>query len=183
MGLSKRIAEMNGVINLPAVSSLLGEMASYAAMLEGLVEAQIATSNEISEGVVEPGRQALYAAIVLQAEVYPKILNWMRELCGGGVIQLPSSYLDFKNPEIRSDIDRYIKSPEYNSEEKVKLLKLAWDIIGSEFAGRHEQYEKFYAGPPFVAKSRMYQAYDFKGGDDLVKSALDGYNLEGVNRK
>ena len=183
MGLSKRIAEMNGVINLPAVSSLLGEMASYAAMLERLVEAQIATSNEISEGVVEPGRQALYAAIVLQAEVYPKILNWMRELCGGGVIQLPSSYLDFKNPEIRSDIDRYIKSPEYNSEEKVKLLKLAWDIIGSEFAGRHEQYEKFYAGPPFVAKSRMYQAYDFKGGDDLVKSALDGYNLEGVNRK
>ena len=69
------------------------------------------------------------------------------------------------------------------SEEKVKFLKLAWDIIGSEFAGRHEQYEKFYAGPPFVAKSRMYQAYDFKGGDDLVKSALDGYNLEGVNRK
>jgi 4-hydroxyphenylacetate 3-monooxygenase len=182
MGLAKRIADMNGVAAIPAVQTLLGDMASYAAMLEGLVDAQIATCTTNANGFVEPGRQALYAAIVLQAEVYPKMLNLMRELCGGGVIQLPSSVLDFDNPEIRADIDRYTQSPGYSGEERVKLMKLAWDLIGSEFAGRHDQYEKFYAGPPFVVKTRMYQAYDFDKSARLVDAALAGYDRKGRHR-
>lgn len=179
MGLAKRIAEMNGVAAIPAVQTLIGDMASYAAMLEGLVDAQIATCTTNANGIVEPGRQALYAALVLQAEVYPKMLNLMRELCGGGVIQLPSSVADFGNPEIRADIERYNQSPGYGGEARVKLMKLAWDLIGSEFAGRHDQYEKFYAGPPFVVKTRMYQAYDFDKSQALVDAALAGYDLTG----
>ncbi len=179
MGLAKRIAEMNGVAAIPAVQTLIGDMASYAAMLEGLVDAQIATCTTNTNGIVEPGRQALYAAIVLQAEVYPRMLNLMRELCGGGVIQLPSNVADFANPEIRADIDRYNQSPGYDGEERVKLMKLAWDLIGSEFAGRHDQYEKFYAGPPFVVKTRMYQAYNFDKSQTLVDAALAGYDLGG----
>ncbi len=182
MGLAKRIADMNGVATIPAVQTLLGDMASYAAMLEGLVDAQIATCTTNENGFVEPGRQALYSAIVLQAEVYPKMLNLMRELCGGGVIQLPSSARDFENPDIRADIDRYNQSPGYSSEERVKLMKLAWDLIGSEFAGRHDQYEKFYAGPPFVVRSRMYQAYNFDKSRGLVDAALAGYDLSGRRR-
>ena len=29
-------------------------------------------------------------------------------------------------------------------------IRLAWDYLGSDFAGRHSQYERFYAGPQFV---------------------------------
>ncbi len=31
---------------------------------------------------------------------------------------------------------------------RVKLLKLLWDALGSEFGSRHLQYEMFYAGEP-----------------------------------
>lgn len=179
MGLAERIAEMNGVVALPAVRTLLGEMASYAAMMEGLVDAQIATCTTNDGGYVEPGRQALYAAIVLQSEAYPRMLDLMRELCGGGVVQLPSSVADFANPESRADIERYIQSPGYEGEARVKLMKMAWDLIGSEFAGRQEQYEKFYAGPPFVVKTRMFQQYDFDRSQALVDAALAGYDLGG----
>ncbi|MEE2746301.1 MAG: 4-hydroxyphenylacetate 3-hydroxylase C-terminal domain-containing protein, partial [Pseudomonadota bacterium] len=178
MGLGQRISDMNGVSNIPSVQMLLGEMGSYAAMMEGLVDAQIATCDEVNGGYVEPGRQALYAAIVLQSEVYPKLLNSLRELCGGGLIQLPSSILDFSNPESRKDIERYICSPGYPADERVKLMKLTWDLIGSEFAGRQEQYEKFYAGPPFVTKTRMNMQYDFEKSSKLVDAALAGYGLE-----
>ena len=27
------------------------------------------------------------------------------------------------------------------------MMRLVWDLIGSEFGSRHEQYEKFYGGP------------------------------------
>ena len=58
-------------------------------------------------------------------------------------------------------------------------MKLAWDLIGSEFAGRQEQYEKFYAGTPFVVKTRMSMQYDYDKSCELVDAALAGYGLDG----
>ena len=179
MGLAKRITEMNGVNKLPAVKGILGEMSSYAAMVEGLLDAQISNCSIIGKEFVEPARQPLYAAIALQSEVYPKLLNLLRELCGGGLIQLPSSSTDFKNPQIKIDIDRYIQSPGYPADERVKLMKLTWDLVGSEFAGRQEQYERFYAGPPFATKTRMESEYNFAEGERLVDDVLATYDIEG----
>ena len=51
-------------------------------------------------------------------------------------------------------------------------------MIGSEFAGRQEQYEMFYAGPPFVEKKRMAMEYNFEKSDQLVDAVLAGYDLE-----
>ena len=34
----------------------------------------------------------------------------------------------------------------YSAVERVKLMKLMWDAIGTEFGGRHELYERNYFG-------------------------------------
>ena len=59
-----------------------------------------------------------------------------------------------------------MQSPGMPAKERVQLLKLAWDLVGSEFAGRHQQYEMFYAGAPFVVKMRMFRNYDFDRAGD-----------------
>jgi len=63
-----------------------------------------------------------------------------------------STVKDFDNPEIAADLERYIASPGFPSRARTAILKLVWDLIGSEFAGRHEQYEKFYGGASFLIK-------------------------------
>jgi 4-hydroxyphenylacetate 3-monooxygenase len=63
------------------------------------------------------------------------------------------------------------------SEERVKLFKLAWDLVGSEFAGRHHQYELFYAGAPYVAKGYSYRYYGYEEPVELVESFLKTYSL------
>jgi hypothetical protein len=40
----------------------------------------------------------------------------------------------------------------------MKLLNLAWDLLGSDFAGRTCSTRKFYAGPGFVMNSYSYGA-------------------------
>ena len=60
-------------------------------------------------------------------------------------------------------------------------MKLTWDLVGSEFAGRQEQYERFYAGPPFATKTRMESEYNFAEGERLVDDVLATYDLEGRN--
>jgi 4-hydroxyphenylacetate 3-monooxygenase len=52
----------------------------------------------------------------------------------------------------------------------MKLFKLAWDLLGSDFAGRHMQYEKFYAGPGFVMNSYSYGTAPW----DAWASTVDG---------
>ena len=93
-----------------------------------------------------PNPTYLYANNWLQATYYQTMVTYLRELSGGGLLQVPSSYRDYLNPEIAADLERFVRSPGLKSVERVKLYKLAWDLVGSEFAGRHQQYELFYAG-------------------------------------
>jgi 4-hydroxyphenylacetate 3-monooxygenase len=174
-GLAMRVAQMNGTDKFPPVRGTLGELAAHASMVSGLVYAQEQNCELDEFGVAWPGRAECYAAMTLQSDFYPKLLHMVRDLCGGGVIQLPSSAADFAHPEARADLERYVQSPGHPSIERVKLLKLVWDLVGSEFASRHHQYEMFYAGAPFLVRSRMSQAYDFDLAGALVDRALAGY--------
>jgi 4-hydroxyphenylacetate 3-monooxygenase len=170
---------MNGVWEMPPVQAQVADISVQAAMYEGLLDAQIAKALPNRNGVFVPDPQTHYAAMSLQSRIYPEILNILRELAGGGIIQLPSDVRDFGAGPAGDDIRRYIQSPDVPAEERVKLLKLAWDAVGSEFAGRHEQYEKFYAGAPFIVKNRFMWNYDFSTCEALVDKALSGYDMAG----
>jgi 4-hydroxyphenylacetate 3-monooxygenase len=177
-GLAHRLAEANGVDRLPSVQSMLGELASYSSMAGGLVTASEAECIEDPRGFVYPSPTYIYANGWLQATYYGTMLNILRELTGAGFLQVPSSYRDFHNAEIAPDLERFIRSPGLTSVERTKLFKLAWDLVGSEFGGRHAQYELFYAGSRSMTTSlRTYRAYDFAGARALVERCLAGYDL------
>ena len=138
VGVARRIAETNGTVDMPPVRSALGLLAAQATMVEGLVSGMEAQGEQRGPYFV-PSRQLLYAAQVVTQELYPQFINAVRELAGGGTIMLPSSAADFGNAEIRRIIERTILSPATDSEGRVRLFRLAWDAIGSEFASRHVQ--------------------------------------------
>ncbi len=177
-GVALRVAQMNGVDKLPPVRGALGELAAHAAMVSGLVAAQEQNCEVDDHGVAWPGRAECFALMTLASEFYPRLITIVRDLCGGGVIQLPSSVRDFDNEQARADFDRFVQSPGYSSEQRVKLMKLAWDLIGSEFAGRHQQYEMFYAGAPFLVRSRMANVFDFARAGSTVDRLLGTYGLD-----
>jgi 4-hydroxyphenylacetate 3-monooxygenase len=181
IGLAQRVTTMNGSAVQPAVQGKIGELAMYAATYEGLLDAQIETAKPNRHGVYVPNPQPHYAAMNLQSWIYPLMLDIIRELSGGGMIQLPASVSDLMHPEIGIDVRRYIQSPDFPAEARVRLLKLCWDAIGSEFASRHHQYEKFYAGAPFIVRSHMLRHYDFEKSNALLDKALSGYGPEGRN--
>ncbi len=57
-------------------------------------------------------------------------------------------------------------------------MKLAWDAVGSEFAGRHTQYEMFYAGAQFVTRAHSFRTYDWDKAASLVSTVSDRYDLD-----
>jgi 4-hydroxyphenylacetate 3-monooxygenase len=176
-GLARRIAETNGVIDFPQVKETLGSLAAYSTMVDALVHA-MEVKGRMRGAYFVPDGHTLYSAQVLTQQLYAQVMIGMRELAGGGLIMLPSSVLDFANPELRELIGKTQQSPAASSEGRVKFFKLAWDAVGSEFASRHTQYEMFYAGAPFVTKGHSFRTFDWDRGAQLVDSLLDSYSLE-----
>jgi 4-hydroxyphenylacetate 3-monooxygenase len=65
----------------------------------------------------------------------------------------------------------------------VKLMKLMWDAIGTEFGGRHELYERNYFGShesirfeTLMAAEATGQAAKYKG---FAEECMAEYNLDG----
>ncbi|CAM5204029.1 Anthranilate 3-monooxygenase oxygenase component [Castellaniella defragrans] len=173
LGLTQRLNELTGNAGKPPVQIQMGEMAALATIVDSMIIAQEAKATIDANGVVWPDKASLYAVMALQSEINPRVIDIARELSGGAMIMLPSSDQDYENPEIAADLDRYIASNGASSKERVALLKMAWDMIGTEFAGRHQQYEKFYGGASFLIKQNMYRAFDFGRATALVDHALN----------
>jgi len=176
LGLARRIAETNGIIEFPAVVETLGQMAAEVSMVESLVEAMEFSGTQKGEYFV-PSSSRLYASNVLTQQLYPKFVNSIRELSGGGLIMVPSSANDFSNEEIANLISNTQKSPATDSKGRVKLFKLAWDAIGSEFGSRHLQYEMFYSGANMVTRGHSYRNYNWQRSLNMVDQFMAGYDL------
>src|SRR5262249_35467398 len=145
VGIARRIAETNGVINFPQVREALGALAAQNAMVDALVHA-MEVKGRMHGRYFIPDAHTLYAAQVLTQQLFAQVITTLRDLAGGGLIMLPSSIRDFADGELRGLIAKTQQSPVASSEGRVKFFKLAWDAVGSEFASRHTQYEMFYAG-------------------------------------
>jgi 4-hydroxyphenylacetate 3-monooxygenase len=48
-------------------------------------------------------------------------------------------------------------------------------MVGSEFAGRHQQYEKFYAGASFIVRNHSYRETDWGSFNAIVDNLVAGY--------
>ena len=177
VGVARRIAEINGTTGFPQVRDTLGELAAEVGMVEAMVEAMEVRGGMAGEYYV-PHRHTLYAAQVITQRLYGKVVTNLRELAGGGLIMQPSSVRDFANPELAALIEATQQSPAAGARDKVKFYRLAWDVIGSEYASRHEQYELFYAGAPFVTRAHSFRTFDWDGAAGLVDNMLDSYRLE-----
>ena len=178
LGLASKIAEINGIIAIPAVREILGQMAAEASMVEGLVESMEISGSHYGKYFVPNGRR-LYSAMVLTQQLYPKFTNQIRELAGGGMIMLPSSANDFANPEIAELIRKTQHSGATDSLGRVKFFKLAWDAVGSEFGSRHLQYEMFYAGAQMVTRGHAFRTCDWERATGMVDQFMSTYGLPG----
>ena len=179
VGLAHQVTEAIGTTNMPQVREQLGSLAASAGMVEAMLAGMEASGGMRGEFYV-PDRHQLYAAHAVTQELYPRLINLIRDLAGGALIMLPSSFRDWANPELVPILHRTQRSPNFSSQDKVKLLKAAWDAIGSEFASRHTQYEMFYAGARFVTTGHSYRTFNWSAARGMVDQLMSTYDLDEV---
>ena len=174
-GLCLKLAELHRSEGNPAVQAQLGgEIAALCASFDALVHAA-ARFPLVRDGWARPHPQYIYAGMSLQRRLIVDLMRSVRELAGGAFQAVPSSEQSFLSEETREDTERYYRSSTASAHERVKLLKLIWDFVGTEFAGRQLQYEMFYSAAQPVVNTRMFRSYDWAAAKALVDRCLGEY--------
>ncbi len=91
---------------------------------------------------------------------------------------------DFQSPALRPYLDKYLRGSDgTNAVERIKLMKLLWDAVGTEFGGRHELYERNYAGAAETIRiitcrwpRRAARPQQFRG---FAEQCMAEYDLDG----
>jgi 4-hydroxyphenylacetate 3-monooxygenase len=177
VGLCSRIAQATGAIEVPVVKETLGRMAALEATLSGMIHGQIEAAEDWPKGHMTFNRRMMYAALNWCTENHSAIIDQLRELSGGGVFQMPASVDVMHDPELKKMFEMYWQTPQLPALERMKLFKLVWDMVGSEFAGRQQQYEKFYAGASFIIRNHSYREAPWEMFHAVVDGLMGGYDV------
>jgi len=152
-------------------------MASIEGTIAGMVNGQINAFESWPEGHACFNRRMMYAALEWSTQNYSQFIDVLRELCGGGVFQMPADISVMHDESLARYFTQYFQTPQSDAVTRMKLFKLAWDLVGSEFAGRHLQYEKFYAGASFIVRSHAFRECPWKEFDDIVDGLMASYDV------
>lgn len=177
VGLCSKVAQATGAIEVPAVKEVLGKMAALEATLSGMIYGQIEAAEEWPEGYITFNRRIMYAALNWCTESYSAIIDQLRELSGGGVFQMPASIDVMHDADARGKFETYFQTPQLAAVDRMKLFKLVWEMVGSEFAGRQQQYEKFYAGASFIVRNHNYREAPWAMFDGVVDELTGSYDI------
>jgi 4-hydroxyphenylacetate 3-monooxygenase len=176
LGVAGKIVEMNNVGQVPMVQFTLGRLAAMQATLEGLIMGQINCGEAQAAGFHTVNRRYVYAALHWCTTNHSEICDTVRELMGAGVFQMPADVSVLADPQLRQSFETYWSAPGQTATERMKLTKLAWDLLGSDFAGRHMQYETFYAGPGFVMNGYSHLAAPWAEWTGQVDKLMGSYD-------
>ena len=102
---------------------------------------------------------------------------------GGGIFQMPADVTVMHEPKLRAMFETYWQTPQLAALDRMKLYKLAWDLIGSEFAGRHTQYEKFYAGASFIVRNHNFREAPWDDFHAAVDGLMASYEYPGESKE
>ena len=183
-GLLLKAADATGAKDLRSAQVQIGEVITWRNLFWGLTDAMARTPDPWIGGTVLPNLEYATAYRVLATVAYPRIKEIIEQTVSSGLIYLNSHAADFNSPELRPHLDKFLRgSNGYDAMDRVKTLKLLWDAIGSEFGGRHELYERNYAGNYENIRLENLLLSIASGRADQLKAFVDQcmseYDLDG----
>ena len=179
-----KAVEMTGTKDFRGVQAQIGEVMAWRNMIWSLTEAMAAKPEPWVDGTVLPSLEAASAYRVLGGVVYPRVKEIIEQTVASGLIYVNSHSSDWKNADVRPMMDRFMRgSNGHSAEQRAKVMKLLWDAVGTEFGGRHELYERNYAGSAEAVRVEMNTIMTVLGKVDEMKGLADTcmseYDLNG----
>jgi 4-hydroxyphenylacetate 3-monooxygenase len=183
-GLLLKAVEATGTKDFRGIQSRIGEVIAWRNLFWAITDAMARTPQPWVGGALQPNLDYGLIYRWFMTLGYPRVKEIIQQDVGSGLIFLNSNAVDLQTPEIRPYLDKYVRgSNGYEAVDRIKLMKLLWDSIGTEFGGRHELYERNYSGNHEAVRVEMMMAQMMSGQLDQYKAfaeqCMAEYDLDG----
>jgi 4-hydroxyphenylacetate 3-monooxygenase len=183
-GLLLKAVDAVGSSETRNVQASVGEAIAWRNLFWGLSDAMARTPVPWVGASVLPNPEYGQAYRVFSTVAYPRVKELTESILASGLIYLNSHAVDFRTPALRPYLDKYLRGSDgTGAVERIKLMKLLWDAMGTEFGGRHELYERNYAGAAETIRLITWQmaqasgdAQRFRG---FAEQCMAEYDLDG----
>ena len=138
VGLFVKAIATNGTDSFRGVQAALGEILAWRNLIWAMTTAMCLDPEPAPGGTVVPKAEYATTLKVFASECWPTVRQLFEKHLAGSLLVAPSSYKDLQNSDLRPLIDRFYRGSSGTAEERVKLFKLIWDAIGTEFGARHD---------------------------------------------
>jgi len=183
-GLLMKALDATGAGGFRGVQTRVGEVIGWRNLFWSLSDAMVNNPEPWIGDTVTPKLEYGLTYRMFAMQGYPRIKEIIEQDVASGLIYLPSSAADFQNPDVRPYLDKYVRGSDgITAVDRVKVMKALWDSIGSEFGGRHELYERNYAGNHENVKAELLFAAEGRGDVASMKGFaeqfMSEYDLDG----
>jgi aromatic ring hydroxylase len=150
-GICLLMTEYLNTWQFPQVQDAISDVIEYAEAMRTFVIAAEADCTISQEGMAMPNPMVMSVGKLYAVKNYARILEVVRELSGQGIIMAPS-LADVENSSIGPLLKPYYSAFGVDSEQRIKLFHIAWDMACDSFAGRQQLFELFNAGGISVSR-------------------------------
>jgi len=182
-GLLAKGLAANGTDDFRGVQASLGEVVAWRNLIWALTTAMCLDPQAGPGNSAIPKLEHASTLRLFSTLAWPRVKEIFETILGGAPIVTPSSHKDLENPELRPLLDRYYRGSDSSAEQRIKLFKLIWDAIGTEFGGRHEIYERNYSGNNEQMRLDVLTFAKQRGIMDqcekLAEQCMSDYDLKG----
>jgi 4-hydroxyphenylacetate 3-monooxygenase len=183
-GLLAKALDITGTRDFRGVQTRLGEVLAWRNLFWALSDASARNPVPWTNGAVLPNPQYGLAYRWFMQIGYPRVMEIIQQDVASGLIYVNSGAEDFANPDLRPYLDRYLRgSNGADATQRVKVMKLLWDAVGTEFGGRHELYERNFSGNHEDTRVSLLSAQIASGlvagYEAFADQCLGEYDLDG----
>ncbi|MEZ5101805.1 MAG: 4-hydroxyphenylacetate 3-hydroxylase family protein [Thermoleophilia bacterium] len=182
-GLIAQALEANGTQGFRGVQAQLGELMGWGSLMWALTTSLALDPQDGPGGMKIPKLENAVLVRLFGSMAWPKVEEVVAQTLGGSPLVAPSSAKDLQNEELRPLIDRFYRGSSGSAHDRVKLFKLVWDAVGTEFGARHTLYERNYGGSHEQVRLDVLNFARRRGRLDemqeLVRRCMAEYDLDG----
>jgi 4-hydroxyphenylacetate 3-monooxygenase len=184
VGIIAKALRATGAEEFRGNQAMLGEVIAWRNLFWAISDAMAMHPVPWVGDTVLPNAQSGASYRVFAGDAYGRVKEIVEKIVASALIYLPSSAKDFDNPEIDKYLARYVRgSHGIGYRERIKIMKLLWDAIGTEFGARHELYEMNYAGSHELIRLFGLQQAQASGSlkemEALVDKCMADYDEDG----
>ena len=179
LAIASLMTRATGARDIPAVRDTLGRLAAMEAGYNTMIDGQIEAYQPVDHGFVLYNRRYLYAAIHWAMENHSVLIDILRELMGGGQFQFPASIDVIGDPALADLFNNFWTAGKDSASDRMKLFRLAWDLVGSDHASRATSYEKFFVGPSFAVRNYNFINAPWDELHQIAENFMATYSYDG----